>query len=343
MPTTPAALGRHWVYLDDQRTHEVHALIEPRTANEFLFSLTEMPAGSRDATEVVVEEMRLDTTEKLRLALKQLEERLSLQGTYYRASATDMRWQLLAPAPAARKLDMRAHEVAIPGAPIAGAKMGFHHFHAGGLGRDMLLVSLPRFDLKGQPRSILAQFDFDYPNVEEGEVKVLHTRLGQTTLRSQLVKQHLDLPTRGYAKLIDPKDYAGAFGAKWLDRTNETFRMAASRVLNIGRRPTVEPAPLKLEEYAEASIAALTKAIDSDRVRGLRDRFLSPTEARAIVSGGELGIRRFVQNKQRRADHHVAFDLSVLQSALLVEYGLQAHMQSLLDEEGAKLLRYAGR
>lgn len=343
MATTPAALGRHWVYLDDQRTHEVHALVEARTPREFLLSMTEMPAGSRDATELVVEEKSFDTTEKVRVAMAQLEERLALQGTYYRADAQDMRWHLLAPSPAARRIDMRAHEVVIPGAPVPGAVMGLHHFHAGAPGRETLLVSLPRFDLEGQSRTILAQLDFEYPHVDESEVKVLHTRLAQTTLRSQLAKQHVELPTRGYAKLIGPKDYASAFGADWLERTRETFRMAAARVLNIGHAPAVKPAPLKLEEYAEASIAALTEAIESDRVRDLRDRFLGPTEARSILSGGELGIRRFVQTKQRRADPHLAFDLSVLQSALLVEYGLRSHMQSLLDEEGAKLLRYVAR
>lgn len=330
------------MYLDQQRTHEVHATLEPRSASEFLFSTTELPAGSHEASEAVTEEVVLSTADQLRSALTGLEERLALQGTYYRAEAPDMRWQPLAPVLAAKKLDLRAHEVPLGGA-TNGARLGFHHFHAGATGRDTMLVTVPRIDLDGRPRSILAELEFEFPNVDEAEIRVLHTRLLRPTLQSQLVKQHVELPTRGYAKLVEPKDYATAFGAGWLDRTRETFRIAASRALHVGRERREPPEALHPRPEASLSIVALVEAIESDRVQRLRERFLTQAEARSVVAGGELSIRRYVQTKQRRADHRTAFDLSVLLSALLVEYGLQANMQSLLDEEGAKLLRYCSR
>jgi hypothetical protein len=328
------------VYLDDQRTHEVHALVEPRVG-EFLFSTTELPAGSRDATEALIEERVLGTTDQLRAAMLGLETRLALQGTYYRADAADMQWRLVPAPQGARALDLRAHEVAIPGAPV-GAKMGLHHFHAAtGNGRDALLVSLPRLDLAGQARSILAELEFDYPNVDEGDLRVLHTRLAAPTLKSRLVQEHVELPKHGYAKLVEPRDYQRAFGASWLERTRETFRLAASRVLGI-RQPEA-PAPLPVEEYATVPVAALAQALESDRVQQLATRYLTAAERRALVQGGELNIRRYFQARQRRADHHAAFDLAMLQTALLVQYGLDSQTQSILDEEGAKLLRYATR
>src|SRR5688500_1224188 len=158
--------GRHWVYLDQERTHEVHALVEPRVS-EMLFSTTEFPAGSQDPGEALTEERVLSTTEQLRLALFDLESRLAVSGTYYRADVAEMKWSLVAPPAAARKLDLRAHEIALPGA-ATGAKMGVHHFHARDGARDRLLVTLPREDAAG--RSVLAQLDFDFPHVNDGEL-----------------------------------------------------------------------------------------------------------------------------------------------------------------------------
>src|SRR5688500_20186385 len=85
--------GRHWVYLDQERTHEVHALVEPRVS-ELIFSTTEFPAGSREPGEAMTEERVLSTTEQLRLALFDLESRLALSGTYYRADVAEMKWSL---------------------------------------------------------------------------------------------------------------------------------------------------------------------------------------------------------------------------------------------------------
>jgi hypothetical protein len=315
----------------------VHAAAAARSASEFRFSTTELPAGSRDATDAVFEERVFGSTDQIRDAMAELERRLAMQGRYYRADTRDMRWLPLgAPgADALPSLDLRAHEFALPDAP--GSKLRIHHFHAQERDRDALLVAMPRADLGGA-RTILAQVDFDFPLVEKGDVTVLHTRLAAPTLASQLVRRHVELPTLGYAKLVEPHDYARAFGARWLDRTRETFRLAAGRVFRLGREEA--PAPPKLEERPRVEAEALREALHSDRVRRLRARVLTPEETRAALAGGELGIRRHVQTRMRRADHHEAFDLSVIQSVLLVEYGLATGMQALLDEEGAKVLRF---
>lgn len=326
--------SRHWVYLDEPRTHEVHAQIDARGPG-YVFSTTEFPAFSRDPAEAIVDERALTSTEQLALAMRQLEERLALSGTYFRADVADMRFAPLPAASGARKLDLRAHEIAIPGG-APGAKMGVHHFHAAEGGRDRLLVTLPRLD-QGGARSVLAQLDFDFPNVDAGDLAVLHPRLAAPTLRSALAKAHVELPTQGFAKLIEPTDYQRAFGSKWIERTRETFRLAASRVL--GARRLEPPAPLAKEEYPAVEARSLAEALRDERVRALRSRYLGPGDADSLLSVGELAIRRYIQQKRRRADHHAQFDLSVVESSLLVEYGLRREMRALLDEEGAKLLR----
>lgn len=327
---------RHWVYLDDARTHEVHAQLAPRT-NEFLLNMTEFPAGSRDPTEALVDERRLDTTEQVRVALAELEQRLALSGTYFRADVEDMRWSPLQAPAGARKVDLRAFEAALPGATTPGAKMTFHHFHSSSKERDSLVIAMPRADL-GVPRSILAQLDFDFPRVDQGDLKVLHTRLAPGTLRSAVVKQHVELPAHGYSKLVEPRDYERAFGNGWVERTREVFRRAAARVFSLAPPP---PPPPVAKDHAYIAADRLEKAVVHPKLRAIRDRYVTDAEAERILAGGELGIRRYVQVRRKKADHHTIYDLSLLESLLLVEYGLKRGQQALLDEEGAKLLRYA--
>ena len=94
-------------------------------------------------------------------------------------------------------------------------------------------------------------------------------------------------------------------------------------------------------DHAHIAADRLEKAVAHPKLQALRDRFLKPDEAESLLAGGELTIRRHVQVRRKRADHRVIYDLSLLESLLLVEYGLRRGQQALLDEEGAKLLRYA--
>ncbi|HVM45867.1 MAG TPA: hypothetical protein VM582_08030, partial [Candidatus Thermoplasmatota archaeon] len=49
---------RHWVYLDAERTHELHAQVA-LAPHEALLVTTEFPAGSRDPAEVVRAQARV--------------------------------------------------------------------------------------------------------------------------------------------------------------------------------------------------------------------------------------------------------------------------------------------
>ena len=122
------------------------------------------------------------------------------------------------------------------------------------------------------------------------------------------------------------------------------FRRATARVLSFGQESLFAPGRAAAEPSAalpHQDAASLKAALEADRVRNLRQRFLASGNLDALFEAGELGIRRYVQAWRRRGDHTIAYDLSVFESSLLVEYGLRTGTQALLDEEGAKLLRFA--
>lgn len=318
---------RHWIYVDDRRSHEVHAEVALHGERAALVT-TEFPVGSRDPSEAVVAETPLASEPDLLAMIRELEERLAFAGRYFRADASDGRWAPLPP-PRSRPPDLRAHEVPIPDAP-ADAKMRLHHFHKPG-GDDRLVIAMPRKEMPG--RHILAEMRFRFPHVDEGEVQVLHTRLAPVTLQSSILREHVEAPRRGFSKLVEPTDYHRAFGAGWLDKTRTMFRRAAA-VLVAG--PATSPAP----PAAPAQLDEMRRALAAPRILQLKARFVTPeTEAR-VVPAGEHSVRRHIGHLRAQHGHSVAYELSVLEAVLMLEYAIPAQMWDLCEEEGAKLLRY---
>lgn len=329
----PRLTPRHWVYLDEQRTHEVHAEVEARD-EESLLVTTEFPAGGRDPSEAVQSARRVTEEAEVRALLNDLEGRLRLSGNYFRLNVADMKWTPLGQ-PASR-VDLRAIELPMPGATSSTQTMGFHHFH-NPKGDDRLLITMPRVDLGGD-RHVLAELSFEFPLVDSGDLQVRHTRLTPPILRSSLVHEHVEMPRQGYSKLIEAKDYHAAYGEGWVESARLMWRNAASRLL---RRPTAEttqvtvrapPQPGRVEEMREA--------LGHAKVLGLKMRFLQPGEEKRAIAGGEHAIRRLVQAKRRLHDHTVAYDLAMLEAALLLAYAIPNESWSLVEEESDKLLRY---
>jgi hypothetical protein len=332
----PRVAPRHWVYLDEQRTHEVHAEVEARPEDDLLVT-TEFPAGSRDATEAVQSARRVTAETEVARHLLDLESRLRLSGKYYRLDVASMQWTPLgAPKPDVR-VDLRAIELPMPGG-APGAKMGFHHFHNPG-GEDRLLITMPRTDIGGD-RHVLAELSFEFPQVDAGDLQVRHTRMTPPLLRSSLVQEHVEKPRQGFSKLIEAKDYHAAYGEGWVESARMMWRSAASRLLRRPATTPTPPAPQPKTPLAPERVADLREALVDARVLGLKARFLqSGDEARALL-GGEHAIRRLVQTKRRQHDHTVAYDLSMLESALLLQYAIPAESWSLCEEESDKLLRF---
>lgn len=335
--TLPRLAPRHWVYLDERRTHEVHAEVESRDDGNLLVT-TEFPAGSRDAAEALQTARRVTQEAEIQSALHDLEGRLRLTGNYFRLNFAEMKWAPLGPAPPSARVDLRAIELPIPGG-APGAKMGFHHFHQPG-GDDRLLITMPRVDIGGD-RHVLAELTFEFPQVDEGELQVKHTRMTPPLLRSSLVTEHLDMPRKGYSKLIEAKDYHRAYGEGWVESARTMWRNAASRLL-LRRTVAPEPPAPPLQRAAPSAERSreLRQAMQDAKILALKARFLQPGDEARVMPLGEHQIRRLIQTKRRLFDHTMAYDLSVLESALLLQYALDAESWSLVDEESDKLLRY---
>lgn len=329
----PRLAPRHWIYLDESRSHEVHAQLEPRTA-ESVLAITEFPRGSRDAAEVVQDVRRIAEQADLDAALGELEERLRVSGSYWRADAQDLKWAPLGPARAS--VDLRALEMPLPGAATPQQKMSFHHFHNAD-GSDRLLISMPRMDIPGD-RQILAELAFEFPRVEMGQLDIVHPRLAPATLRSTLVREHLGLPAKGFRKLVEAKDYAASFGEGWIDSARQMWKGAAARMLS--GRPA-DPLP---NAYARPKrpdrVEEIREALGHAKILALKARFCAPGESERAVANGEHAIRRLIQTKRRQTDHTAAYELAMLESALLLESALRSEIWSLFDEEQTKLLRY---
>lgn len=322
---------RHWVYLDEARTHEVHAEVEPG-ADEDRLVTTEFPAGSRDPAEAVQSSRRVTAEAEVQLFLHELETRLRLSGKYFRADAADMRWTPLGPPAAGTSVDLRAIELPIPGSD---QKMAFHHFHAAT--EDRLLISMPRLDVDTS-RHALAELTFRFPRVEAGDLRILHTRLSSATLRSAIVEEHLVLPRRGYTKLLEPADYQRVYGDDWVATTRAVFGQAASRMIQ--GSPDVQELIKHAGRPAPEGTDAVLAALKSGHVARLKARYLQGGEGDIAVRTGEHVIRRLVNTKRKGLPHTSAYDLSVLEAVLLLEWAVANQVWSLLEEEGEKLLRF---
>ena len=328
-----ALAGKHWVYLDAQRTHEVHAQVAQVQSQGYLVT-TEFPMGSREPGEMVQAQTPIAGEDELTLLLRELEERLALGGTYYRTDSAELKWSQLPPP--SRPLDLRAHEAPIPGLEATGGRMRFHHFHGESGEKDRLLIAMPRPGMSG--RHILAQVDFAFPRVDEGALQVLHTRLAAPLLQSAVAKAHVEAPRKGFRKLFEPKDYEEAYGDGWVDRARAMFSRAATRLV-ASPAPAPEaralprhPAPTQLDE--------MRAALASPRVETLKLKYVDPQTEAVLVGGGEHTVRKFIAGLRKKLPHQHSYDISVLEAALLCEYAIPSKMWDLASEEGAKLLRY---
>lgn len=327
-----ALAGRHWVYLDAQRTHEVHAQVAETAGRGYLVT-TEFPMGSREPGEMVQAQTPVSGEDELVALLRELEDRLALSGTYFRTESSDLRWARV-PA-ASRNVDLRAHEAPIPGMEAVGGKMRIHHFHGKNGGKDRLLISMPRPGMTG--RHILAEMDFEFPRVDEASLQVLHTRLAAPLLASAVAKEHIEAPRRGFLKLFEAKDYERTYGDGWVERTRHVFSRAAARFVS---SPAPATAPVVVRQKAPAQLEEMRAALASERVDALKRKYLDPHTESVLVGGGEHTIRRFIGALRKKIPHHHSYDVSILEAALLCEYAIPARMWDLAGDEGAKLLRF---
>lgn len=325
--------GKHWVYLDAQRTHEVHAQSSLADGRGYLVT-TEFPMGSREPGEMVQAHTPVRGEDELIALLGELEERLALTGTYYRAESAQLTWSRLAPP--TRALDLRAHEAPIPGMEATGGRMRFHHFHSEAA-KDRLLIAMPRPGMSG--RHILAEMDFEFPRVDEGSLSVLHARLAAPLLTSAVAKEHVEAPRKGFLKLFEAADYERTFGDGWTERTRQMFSRAAARLIG-GAQPAAGVRSTVPRHHPPAQLEQMRAALASGRIEALKYKYVDPQTEAVLVGGGEHTVRRFIAGLRKKLPHHHSYDISVLEAALLCQYAIPSHMWDLASDEGGKLLRY---
>jgi hypothetical protein len=195
---------------------------------------------------------------------------------------------------------------------------------------------MPRMDIPGD-RQILAELNFEFPRVEAGELQIVHPRLAPPTLRSALVREHIEMPQKGFGKLVEAADYVRSFGETWLESAKQMWRGAAARMLSPHPQ---EPIQAYQRPKRPDRVAEIQEALGSAKVLTLKARFLHGDEGARALAAGEHAIRRLIQTKRREMDHTVAYELAMLESSLLLEHAMGAEVWSLFDEEQTKLLRY---
>lgn len=179
-----------WSYADDRRTHRIDTAVHRGRTLEFV--IQERALEAEDPEEVFVERHALVDTWEARVHQLALETRLSLLGNYYKSAGVG--WHPVRPA-LTRALDLSPLDLDAEGSVVE-----FHHYQSAESKHAVTLVAVHE-DLPRGKRAMLARLDYSYPDVDGGNLQVLHPRLPPVLLRSALASQHLELRDLKFSKV----------------------------------------------------------------------------------------------------------------------------------------------
>lgn len=182
-----------WSYMDERRTHHVQTGLHRGRTLEFV--ITERDPSSPDESEVYVERHPLLDGWEARAHQMELEARLAQLGSYQRSAG--LSWTPLRVPPTRRDVDLTPLTLDAPRGAVQ-----FHHYQERGGKHAVTLVSVEEEMARGK-RSFLARLDYSYPDVEGGNLQVLHPRLPPSILRSVLAAQHIELDQMHFEKVTD--------------------------------------------------------------------------------------------------------------------------------------------
>lgn len=322
----PGLTLARWLYVDERRTHEVHAGV--RGGREFV--VKEAAFGNIEPSEVMFTLQALEEPWEAVLALKQLESRLALLGAYWRRDIeAGPQWTRLHPDPMAT-LDLRPTRVG-----ILEGRVAFRHYWRKGAPAVVLIeVAQPA---PGGPRSLLAVLSHEFPDVDDGELTLLHARLPPAPARSILAREHLRLVEAGYAKLVEPVDLTLAHGGDALREARESGERALVRISEgrFGKGRVDAPRELPVDGLYTDYMGALT----DPRVLALHARFLDVGEEERLLAAGEVAIKKAIGRKREQARGQDQYLLTILQASLLAREGLRGGHSTTVDPEVAALVR----
>lgn len=322
------ALAR-WHYVDDRRTHEVHAGFRQAEGRQE-FVIREMAVGNADAQQVVETRHAIAAAWEARLHHMELESRLALLGSYWRYDA-----QAGGPWTKVKSLGAAADLRPVQENLLQG-EARFYHFHHRTTGEDAILLEVPH-RVGEAPRGFLARLDFRWPDAETGAVRILAKAVPPVLIRSVLAREHLDLQARGSEKLVFTQDFLRAHRQGWKRDTLEAYQTLLRRISE-GRLEKPKPGEA-LPPPADSTYTDFLASLTDPRVLALHARFLAPGEEAELIRSGEVAIRRAIQQRRHKYPEQDQIYLNVLEASLLARAGLRPGQRAHVDPDVAAMVR----
>jgi hypothetical protein len=357
---------RAWRYVDEARTHDVQAWIE--TDHPHLrYVVHESLLGDDDPHDAHTDKHPISSPWEATIHQADLEARLALLGKYVVHDSARPGWVPLRPTLVGKSLDLEP--LRIPERPPA---IEFHHYQRLDALRAVTLLGVAQETPAGT-RHLLARLDYRFPEVEGGNLRVVHPRLPPPVYRSLLAAQHLELHALEFRKTgegirADPQGWAAlratldAILSRLLegsskDPTKRRPEMdATQKALLAAAGASKGPRTYEVEDENAGPSSAVTgprpkamideldpgimDALQNPKLLALHARWLAPGESEKLQKGGERVIRAAVNKLRGTVAPHDQHLLSLLEASLLVRAALTNHVR--IDTETLGRIKHAG-
>lgn len=359
--------ARLWRYVDEPRTHQVDAWTEVDDDGSARYVVQESAYGNRDPDDVFHERHPLKGPWETTMHQADLETRLTLLGSYLaQDSARGPGWFRLRRPLASAPLELEAMRLS-----GGSEQVEFHHYQRLDGARAVTLLGVAQ-DTPAGPRRLLGRLDYRYPDVDGGNLRILHTRLPPAVYRSRLAQQHLELHELEFRRTgegirADPQSWAalracldallarllsGQVGDKKRpvplpDELTLALRASAgaSRAARgfglddegLGPASAVAgPRPKAMLDELDPDILA---ALRNPRLEALHTRWLAPGEDAALQKQGALAIRDRIGKLRAKVPPHEQHIVSLLEASLLVRAALSHRVR--IDAETLRRVKHA--
>jgi hypothetical protein len=357
---------RAWRYVDEGRTHDVQAWVEKEDLH-LRYVVHEAQLGNEDPHDAHTDKHPIGSPWEATVHQADLEARLALLGKYVAHDSARPGWAPLRPTLAGKSLDLEP--LRIPERPPA---IEFHHYQRLDALRAVTLLGVAQ-DMPAGKRHLLARLDYRFPEVEGGNLRVIHPRLPAPLYRSLLAQQHLELHALNFRKTgegirADPQGWAalratldailsrlleGASKDPYkrrpeMDATQRALLAAAGASKgprtyevedeNAGPSSVVKgPKPKAMIDELDPGIM---DALQNPKLLALHARWLAPGEGESLQRDGELAIRAAVNKLRPTVAPHEQHLLSLLEASLLVRAALTNRVR--IDTETLGRIKHAG-
>jgi hypothetical protein len=320
-----------WLYVNEARTHEVHAGLRTGGAGHGEFVVKESAYHNDDPEEAYESATPLHEAWEAQLQLMQLENRLALLGAYWRNDVLQPGWTKLRPERFA-SLDLRP----VRTQDAFEGRVAFYHFHKKG-SEDVTLLTIPTQTPRGV-RYLLAQATFTFPHADEGDLRYVHPRLTPEVAVSLLAREHARRRDEGYERLYGGPDLLLAHGKEWQREVRYAYEAMLQRIsegrLGLGRSKDDRP------RVVDDLYTDYLQNLNDPRLIALHARFLTPEEEKRALDEGERGIKRLIAQKRQAVNStQENVLLTILEASLLARDGLRAGQPTHVDPEVAALVR----